>query len=275
MSKRWPTTQELLIDHLLRIIDGVAWTEEGGGRKSWIFGPREDTLISSHDFGSEPTLEEKAQNQKERDANTWKFLSSIGIEARDHMGVPKRLAKLRSELLSKDRQAFAEALNALSLGASQDAYAFEMISKLGDMVDRGRQAVQEAHLLPNVPRWVDRYMSEAASCFRYGFDLACVSLCRSALEEALKNRLIKKVGRETIEPLEEGKRRTIPLVDLIIMAVLLSILTPQLEQSAHDIRTAGNDCAHGRLKGKQVRDAASEALINSRLIIQMMYTENN
>ena len=191
------------------------------------------------------------------------------------MGVPKRLAKLRRELLSKDRQAFAEALNALSLGASQDAYAFEMISKLGDMVDRGRQAVQEAHLLPNVPRWVDRYMSEAASCFRYGFDLACVSLCRSALEEALKNRLIKKVGRETIEPLEEGKRRAIPLVDLIIMAVLLSILTPQLEQSAHDIRTSGNDCAHGRLKGKQVRDAASEALINSRLIIQMMYTENN
>ena len=69
----------------------------------------------------------------------------------------------------------------------QQAYAFEMLNKLKLVVDRSKQeAVQEILLLKNVPEGVDDYMAEAAACFRYGFDKACLSVCRTVLEESLK-----------------------------------------------------------------------------------------
>ena len=131
------------------------------------------------------TQEEEEWNEKrDKEAKARLIYSSLGIEAKDHVGVPKRLAEIRGEILSKDRQAVADALKYFSSGAhAEDGYALEMLCKLGDMVDRGREAVQEVHLLPRVSHSVDNYMSEAASCYRYGFDLACISLCRLLLRK--------------------------------------------------------------------------------------------
>ena len=271
MGKQSPTTQEFLLEHLVRIVEGVAYSEDDDGREIWSFGFGEDALISMNGYRGEPTPEEKVERKNAKEAtNISLFCSSLGIEARDHMGVPKRLAKLRSELLSKERQNVVDALKKASPG--EIGYAYEVLSKLKDMVDRGREAVEEIHMLPMVPRWVDKYISEAASCFRYGFDLACISLCRSALEEALKDRLVKEFGAEAIEQYEDGKGTIeLDLARLIEMAVRLSILDRQFQQSAHEIRVSGNGCAHGRLKGKQVKRAALNALINSRLIIQHVY----
>ena len=183
------------------------------------------------------------------------------------MGVPKPLAKLRNELFSKDRQLVVDALKEAFPGEIEWGYAYEMLSKLKDMVDRGKEAVEEIHMLPKVPRPVDRYTSEAASCYRYGFDLACVSLCRSALEEALKDSLEGEVESLTREQIKQYE-----LKQLIDTATSWKILDRQHNQMAHKIRTSGNVVVHGDFKGRNVRRIAKEALFNSRLIIQSIWS---
>lgn len=274
MSEHFPTSREFLIDHLLRIAQGVMFIEEDGGGKTWMFGIGEDMLITYQSIVESTQEEEERNAKRDKEAKAGLIYSSLGIEAKDHMGVPKRLAEIRGEILSKDRQAVAEALKYFSSGAhAEDGYALEMLCKLGDMVDRGREAVQEISLLPRVPRSVDNYISEAASCYRYGFDLACISLCRAAIEEALKYRLKEKFGREAIVEWNKDQERweEADLSKLIDRASSdYEIL--QFQQQAHEIRMAGNKCVHGKLKGEQVRCAASEVLIDSRLIVQDLYS---
>ena len=142
-----------------------------------------------------------------------------------------------------------------------------MICKLKDVVDRVQKAVPEVHLLPKVPRSVDNYMSEAASCFRYGFDLACISLCRCALEEALKDRISTSCGRAVIEQTN--------LYELINTAAgnWLKILDSKLQAKAHAIRVSGNDCVHGNLSEEQAKRTALTVLKSCRMIIQHLYNE--
>lgn len=269
MSKPIPTTQEYLMDHLLRIVQGVAQTgPDENGTVEWSFGFGEDTLISYQPSSADDRKEWNEQGKQwKKDARLRLLCSSLGIEARDHMGVPKRLAKLRSELFSKERQSVLDALKESFPGEIEWGYAYETLSKLKDMVDRGKEAVQEIHMLPKVPRPVDRYMSEAASCYRYGFDLACVSLCRSALEEALKDSLEGEIVSLRREQLKEYE-----LKQLIKLATDLRILDRQHNQLAHKIRISGNIVVHGDLQGKDMRHTAKEALFNSRLIIQSIWS---
>ena len=73
MSEHFPTTREFLIDHLLRIAQGVACFKEDDGRKSWHFGLGKDSLISQYAFRSKPPQEE------EQDYPTLIFLSPGGL----------------------------------------------------------------------------------------------------------------------------------------------------------------------------------------------------
>ena len=267
MSGDRPTTREFLLDHLLRIVEGVS-REEGEDRTIWTFGFGDDALISLYGVASEPTPEQKAQNEKWKgDAKAQLAFSSFGIEARDHMGVPKRLAKIRGEILSKDRREVAETLKLVGTWRDEEAYACEMLCKLKNVVDRAQKAVPEMHLLPKVPRSVDNYMSEAASCFRYGFDLACISLCRCALEEALKDRISASKGRTFIE---------VPGVDVNKLidwaAGPLKVLDPRLQAKAHEIRVSGNDCVHGNLSEEQAKRTPLRVLRHCREIIQDLYS---
>ena len=261
-----PTTQELLLDHLLRLSEGMSWTEEEG-RTIWTFGFGDDALTSLYGFGTEPTLEQKEQNKKRKSEAKAKLVyASLGIEAKDHMGVPKRLTKIRGEILSKDRQAVSEALKYFSSGGyAEDGYALEMLWKLRDVVERAQKAVKEVHLLSKVPASVDNYMSEAASCFRYGFDLACVSLCRCVLEEALNDCVGKSYGREAT--------KGVKLREKIDMAVKLGILNSKLKSTAHRIRQSGNKCAHGSLNEEQAKRTALKVLKNSQEIVRDLYSD--
>jgi len=253
MSDDWPTTQEFLLDHLRRIVEGVSCEEDN---KTWIFGTGNDALISLYGFSREPNAEDAAINDnRKRKANTYLGFTSLGMEARDQMGVPERLAKLFDGIIPKE---FTKALTEAGNQGAEEAYALEMLGKLRDVVDRAQKGVPEVHLLRKVPRQVDNYLSEAASCFRYGFDLACISLCRCALEEALKHRtseqadLAKLIGRAA--------------------SPHYKVLDPKLQRKAHLIRVSGNHCVHGILGEDQVSRTALRVLRHCREIIQDLYS---
>ena len=97
--------------------------------------------------------------------------------------------------------------------------------------------------LENVPEAVDDYMAEAAACFRYGFDKACLSVCRTALEESLKRRMIAdehsiKTDRATTKVLKLSLRK------------LTRINYLDDPESANQIRCWGNKAVHGPKNGK-------------------------
>ena len=264
MSDDLPTTQKFLLDHLRRIVEGVSCFpsdgKEDGAKKTWIFGTGNDALIS---------LEDEAKNDKRKsDAGEHLFWSSMSLDARDHMGIPKWL-EIRRKMSSKDRQEFANALTEDGNWRIEEAYAFEMICKLKDVVDRVQKAVPEVHLLPKVPREVDNYLSEAVACFRYGFDLACISLCRCVLEEALKHRISESNGRDFVEA--PGMDLT-KLVDWAAGSIS-KVLDPRLQAKAHAIRVSGNDCVHGNLSEEQAKRTALRVLKSCRMIVQHLYNE--
>ena len=266
MSDDLPTTQELLLDHLRRIVEGFSCVEDGG-KKIWIFGTGNDALISLYSSSQKPSLEGETKN-KERtsDAEEQLFWSSISLAARDCIGVPIWL-EFRRKMRPKALRELAEGLTKAGNRGTEEAYAFEMVSKLRDLVDRAQKAVPEVHLLPKVPRSVDNYLSEAAFCFRYGFDLACISLCRCALEEALKDRISTSCGHAVIRQTNLDK-----LIDTAA-GNRLKILDSKLQAKAHEIRREGNNCAHGNLSKEQATRTAFRVVKDCREIVQHLYNE--
>lgn len=273
MARDFPTTQDFLLHHLRRIIEGVACFKDDEGKEQWWFGFGDDTVVSYPDPSS---LSETRIDT----AKLFMFLAALGIEAKDHMGVPKSFRQLRSALveLSENPLVANELLDKLVPADADDetlqkAYALEMLRRLDDMVERGRKAVQESHLLETVPESVDKYIKEAAACFRYGFDLACITLCRTALEDALKDRISEKIGPKFTKMLDE--KRGIVDADLSVLIERATgqakVLNPVLKTEAHNIRRWGNDCVHGGTAAKDVKETALKALVDIRLIFSDMY----
>ena len=217
------------------------------------------------------------------------FCSLLAVEARDRPsgGLFKQDRQSIIELLTRcfeDRpnplELFRSALpNSADTEVLQKAYAFEMLNKLDQIVDRSKQeAVQEILLLENVPEEVDDYMAEAAACFRYGFDKACLAVCRTALEESLKNRIVRDHGRDSIRTLD-SRRKEIDkgLLTLITEAhKQYEYLNDKLASDATLIRKWGNEAVHGDSKGTisrgVVKSRAQKALLKSKRILRRLWS---
>ncbi len=288
-ERPWPSTQQMLLDHLQRIVEGVTLFEDDSGEHWWFgFG---DCLISKtwcideddHEF-----------NKRVMDnAAITMFLSNLGVEARDRPSGPvirktnPDLLKTLTEIFS-DRPSPQEFLRQrvpeVGVGL-EEAYAFEMLNKLDQVVGRSKQkAVQEILLLEDVPEGVDDYMAEAAACFRYGFDKACLAVCRTALEEMLKKRIECDHGKRAIQTYDKRRERWVDknLYTLIEEAhkqygpkqQWSKYLNDQLAGAAHRIRRWGNGAVHGSstIPRDEVKSKAQRALLHSKQILEHLWS---
>lgn len=69
--------------------------------------------------------------------------------------------------------------------------ASEGISRANEALDR-YQSLKPATAANALPEPVVRYIKEAAATYLFGFDAACIAFCRAALEQLLKDSLVKK-----------------------------------------------------------------------------------
>ncbi|MDE2926104.1 MAG: DUF4145 domain-containing protein [Acidobacteriota bacterium] len=274
-ERPWPSTQQMLLDHLRRIVEGVA---DADG--TWFFGFGDDCLVS---FDKE--LQQPYEDSFVREARIQMFLTALAVEVRDRPsgvkvsadtsrpGALEALAMVFDDHMDvQDRRDFFRSILPRTAGTEtlQQVYAFEMLSKLGMVADRSKtEAVREILLLENVPERVDDYMAEATACFRYGFDKACLAVCRATLEQVLKWRLAS-----------DGKRIQKNLYNLIEDARKWKYLTGELARAAHDIREWGNGAVHNSQRGNIpiprsaersfVLSLAEEALRNSKRILRRL-----
>ena len=164
---------------------------------------------------------------------------------------------------------FPERTDGRALG---QAYAFEMLSKLNQVVARSKQkAVQEVLLLKGVPERVDDYMAEAAACFRYGFNKACLAVCRAALEQILRWKIERDRDEKALQRnTSDDNRGQKSLYELIKDAQKWHYLDNQLIREAHEIRMWGNGAVHDSKTKRDFRGKAEKALMYSKRILHRL-----
>jgi hypothetical protein len=143
----------------------------------------------------------------------------------------------------------------------------EMLGKLAKAVDRATRLEKlRLAVIPN--KEVKRYFEEANRCYLYGFNVACVVLCRAILESALVDLCDpeKKLYKKTVR----GESYYRALVD---KAASDRLLTDDRPEWAIDVRDAGNDAIHNYSKfenewGGKVEDI----LLNTRKVLVDLYS---
>jgi hypothetical protein len=275
MVKEWPTTQHFLLDHLRRIVEGVSCSRNEVGKEEWWFGLGDDTV------GHIPNCDDESDGKLQRKiAEITLFLEFLGVTSRDYLGVRASSEHLQKELQYLFGDEFKIESDSLDdnikelpdVGTLQTAYAYEMLKKLGSMVERSKQVFKERKKLKGLPKNVDRYMKEAATCFRYGFDLACICMCRAVLEETLKDLLKRKCGEAAIKSGNErsDRLREACLQLLIERAVKNHILSSKNVTLANEIKKCGDGIVHGNLN-VDARKKALECFRNARQIVAELY----
>ena len=300
------STQQLLLDHLRRIVEGVFISRsEDSDDEQWTFGFGDDCLVSWKSFDED---EDHQHNQEViYGAKIQMFLSLLDVESRDRPSGFKKAPQVARNLLQgadaeeqllqslaerfENRpppfETFRRALpDSDDVGALEQAYAFEMLGKLGEVVRRSKhKAVRKVLHLKDVPEGVDDFMAEAVACYRYGFDKACLAVCRTALEEMLKRRIERDHGRRAIRTFYRGREVNKNLETLITEAHKTygpkqfgpTYLDDQLETAADRIRRWGNGAVHGNTKipDGEFESMAQKALLYSKQILRRLWEKQD
>jgi len=141
-----------------------------------------------------------------------------------------------------------------------DIYSRVLVREMPKVVERARK-LAPVWIMRAPSKPADVYLREATRAFLFGLLQATVALCRSALEQSLKDRL-----RSQLSVLAEADE----LFVLLRIAEKLRprILEPSLIQLGHDIRNTGNSVLHGTPCTEQ---GAFDSLIKTRKILSALH----
>ena len=143
-------------------------------------------------------------------------------------------------------------------------YAYELVNIL--------ELISQQTFVFNAPPIVGRaapqtldLLQEATRCYLFGLHRACVAICRTALEDSLKQRVPRSSLME--EAMQGGQAGE--LERLINAAVRALVLPPDLRHIAHDIRKRANDILHQ--SDLDVPDPW-QLLLHTRTIVEKVHT---
>lgn len=144
-------------------------------------------------------------------------------------------------------------------GLLNELYCRYFLREVPGIVER---TIKMRHLtLPNVPRSEFAYLREAVNCYLLGLPHAAVVMARAALEDCLRDRLAKHVGKSTVAGLK--------LNELIKDRTLH--LSPQEQKWAHNVQNPANIVLHNRTAGAPVAiDVALTVIEDARELILSM-----
>ncbi len=123
--------------------------------------------------------------------------------------------------------------------STAETYATELLKLFPQMVTRA----ESLRILPaseKVPDFVNRYLGEASRCYIYGQFLASLFLCRSAIVEAVEDRLRQKGYGKDVDAIKGEWLKAV-----LKLAVDKGLLDDVIYRQADDIRILGNNAIHG------------------------------
>ncbi len=187
-----------------------------------------------------------------------------------HLG--SRLRRLRLELGSKQDAATESLADQIASDAISDAIAAGFLKDLGHTLPKIIQRAELLRVLPTdepVPAQVQTYLKEASLCFIYGHFIACLAVCRSAIEFAIKDRL-KQNGRKQTLPMtqtnwEDSLKNLTELARKTLPWTLKSAL-----DAADDVRIHANKAVH---QGVPNSTDCKDIFDKTRGILRELYTK--
>ena len=158
----------------------------------------------------------------------------------------------------------------LALDAQQNdllraAFALELLSMVEPAVARAT-GLRECVVAASSSEEADRYLDEATRCYFYGLFTACAVMCRSVLEEAIKQKLPDSMARQI-----RSRYRNAPTLGNLLHEVnnnlQLTGISPDFPRVANQVNDTGRRAVH---QGLLSEEEASTCLQSARQALQLL-----
>ena len=188
----------------------------------------------------------------------------------------KRLIKNIQKIFVRGREGLgSESLATLESKALPEAISVSLVSQYADEIARVfpkliRRAEQLRVLATEetAPAEVEVYLQEASKCYIYGRFIACLIVCRSAIEFALRERFVKLGKNAQLAALQQNRQDSLANVISLARSVLPS-RSQQTLDDADEVRRKAKDAVH---KGPPLPEVCKEMFIKTRGILREFYS---
>jgi hypothetical protein len=162
-------------------------------------------------------------------------------------------------------QQIQRALDAQQNDLLRIAFALELLEMVEPAVQRATQ-LRECVVAATTSEEADRYLDEATRCYFYGLFTACAVMCRSVLEEAIKQKLPESMAR-----LVRSRYRNAPTLGNLLHEVnnnlQLTGIDPAFPAIANKVNDSGKKAVH---QGLLSEDEARLCLQSAREALQLL-----
>jgi hypothetical protein len=183
------------------------------------------------------------------------FIARLTVQKFIHRGRERlggtEVASLERDLLALSGEVVREAI--------ASAYLKAFAGEFEKLVGRAEQ-LRVPDTSAAVPEQVQSYLAEATRCYVYGRYIACLLVCRSAIELALRDRLKRE---DTIERLIGYGREKLPWT-----------LRPTFDL-ADEVRVAANRAVHPGLGAAPTANMCREMFYKTRAVLGELYSEQD
>jgi hypothetical protein len=145
------------------------------------------------------------------------------------------------------------------------AFALELLELVEPAVARATELRECVVAAPSTEE-ADRYLDEATRCYFYGLFTACAVMCRSVLEEAIKQKLPPQLTRMV----RTRYRNTATLGNLLHEVnnnLKLAAIDPDFPRIANEVNDTGKRAVHHGLLSE---DEARQCLQSARHALQLL-----
>ncbi|HEU5352646.1 MAG TPA: DUF4145 domain-containing protein [Terracidiphilus sp.] len=162
-------------------------------------------------------------------------------------------------------QSIQRALDAQQHDLLRAAFALELLQLIEPAVLRANE-LRECVVSSPASDEADRYLDEATRCYFYGLFTACAVMCRSVLEEAVKQKLPAQLAR-----LIRSRYRNAATLGNLLHEVnnnlQLTGFHPEFPAVANRVNDAGKRAVH---QGLLTEDEARQCLQSARAALQLL-----
>ncbi len=162
-------------------------------------------------------------------------------------------------------QSIQSALDAQQNDLLRIAFVFELLELVEPAVQRAT-ALRACVVAAPSSEEADRYLDEATRCYFYGLFTACAGLCRSVLEEALKQKIPAQLAR-LIRTRYRNAATLGNLLHEVNNNLQLTGIDPGFPRVANRVNDTGKRAVH---QGLLSEDEARECLESARLALQLL-----
>jgi hypothetical protein len=192
----------------------------------------------------------------------------------------KRLINSIQRIFVKEREGLTSGPGSQTLAyieshALPEATAVAIVShyaeELSRLFPKLIRRAEQLNVLPTedrAPTEVQTYLQEASKCYIYGQFIACLIVCRSAIDFALRDRLVKHGHGAELESLRRERKDTLENILSLARSALSWELTATLKD-ANDVRQKANDAVHEKVPKP---DTCREMFIKTRGVLRELYS---